>query len=227
MATGFTSNEQKKTKKSTGYKTIFERISEATNGESKSFEWYRSRVASLASEYKKDPAKLFRQENIDRATGNSDGNVLRRFPVEGHLYFYEYKAKMKWLPYYDTFPLVYVVKGISDNEFIGANLHYIQPKKRVKVIQELRSGRVDIPKSCFHKYIHNHVEGWMLDLHIDEWDTAILLPVENFIRDIKGYKFPYKKEDVWKETNDKYYDKIKGHRMIKGYGTKESKEMVQ
>jgi hypothetical protein len=37
MATGFTSNEQKKTKKSTGYKTMFERISEATNGESKSF----------------------------------------------------------------------------------------------------------------------------------------------------------------------------------------------
>ena len=84
-----------------------------------------------------------------------------------------------------------------------------------------------MPKVCFHKYILNHVQGYMLDLHKDEWDTAILLPVENFVKDVRGFKFPYKKEDVWKETNDKFYDKIKGTRMIKGYGTKESKEMVK
>lgn len=225
MATGFSSIERNTTKKNRGFKTIFERVTEATGGESKTFDWYRSKVAALASDYKKDPSRLLREENLDRASKDSDGNVLRRYPVEGHLYLYEYKAKMKWLPYYDTFPLVYVIKIINENEFVGANIHYLAPKKRIKVIQELMAGRIDIPKVCFHKYILDHVQGWLLDLHKDEWDTAILLPVENFVRDVQGHKFPYKKEDVWKETNDKFYDKIKGHRVVMGYGTKKSKEM--
>lgn len=227
MATGFSEIQRNNPKKNSGYKTIFEKVTEATGGEKKSYDWFRAKVASLASEYKKVPSKLLDREIKDGATETSDGNVLRHFPVEGHLYFYEYKAKMKWLPYYDTFPLVYVVKIIDDNEFIGANLHYMNPKRRVKVIQDLMSNRIDMPKVCFHKYILNHVQGYMLDLHKDEWDTAILLPVENFVKDVRGFKFPYKKEDVWKETNDKFYDKIKGTRMIKGYGTKESKEMVK
>ena len=225
MAEGFSSIQRNTTKKNRGFKTIFEKITEATDGESKSFDWYRGKVAALASEYKKNPAKLFREENSDRASKDPDGNVLRRYPVEGHFYLFEYKAKMKWLPYYDTFPLVYVIKIINENEFVGANIHYLAPKKRIKVIEELMSGRVDIPKICFHKYILDHVQGWFLDLHKDEWDTAILLPVENFVKDVQGHKFPYKKEDVWKETNDKFYDKIKGHRVVMGYGTKQSKEM--
>jgi hypothetical protein len=227
MATGFSEIQRNNPKKKTGYKTIFEKVSEATGGERKSYDWYRSKVASLSSEYKKDPAKLLRQENQDRASQFADGNILRRYPVEGHLYFFEYKAKMKWLPYYDTFPLVYVMKIIDENEFVGANLHYMAPKKRVKVIQDIMSDKIDIPKNCFHKYILNHVQGYMLDLHKDEWDTAILLPVENFVKDVSGHKFPYKKEDVWKETNEKFYDKIKGHRMVMGYGSKGSKEMVK
>jgi hypothetical protein len=227
MAQGFSEIQKNNQKKNSGYKTIFEKVTEATGGERKSYDWYRSKVASLSSEYKKDPQKLLRQENQDRASLNSDGNMLRRYPVEGHLYFFEYKAKMKWLPYYDTFPLVYVMKIIDENEFVGANIHYMAPKKRVKVIQDIMSDKIDIPKNCFHKYILNHVQGWMLDLHKDEWDTAILLPVENFVKDVRGHKFPYKKEDVWKETNEKFYDKIKGHRMVMGYGSKESKEMVK
>ena len=70
-----------------------------------------------------------------------------------------------------------------------------------------------------------HVEGLYIDLAADEWDTAILLPTEDFVKDVSGYHFPIKREEVWKETLDKYYDKVTSHRIIKGYGNKQSREM--
>ena len=141
---------------------------------------------------------------------------------------FEYKAKMKWLPYYDEFPLVYVMRATPD-EFWGCNLHYMRPKKRIMVIQRLMEGRIDIPKKCFHKYLTSQVDGFMLDLAASEWDTAILLPLENFVRNVKGSagKFPYTKELVWDETEENYYDRIKGRRVIRGYGKRRDTEMVK
>ena len=85
-------------------------------------------------------------------------------------------------------------------------------------------GRIDIPKRCFHKYLQPHVDGLMLDL-ASEWDTAILLPTEDFVKDINGSAFPISKEDVWEDTNEQFYDKIRGQRVVKGYGTPQSREM--
>jgi hypothetical protein len=45
------------------------------------------------------------------------------------------------------------------------------------------------------------------------------------VKDVNGRTFPIDKKIVWEETDDKFYDKISGQRMIKGYGTKQSKEM--
>ena len=103
--------------------------------------WYRSAVKQAASSYKQDLSKFVRDE---RQT-NQDENTLRRFAKEGHLFMFEYKAKMKYLPYYDKNPLVYVVKA-SPTEFFGANLHYMNPKKRIQAVQKLMKGRIDIPK---------------------------------------------------------------------------------
>ena len=146
--------------------------------------------------------------------------------VEGHLYMFEYKAKMRWLPYYDRNPLVYVIKSNRD-EFWGLNLHYMSPKKRLIGTQKLIKGKIDLPKKCLHKYIHNHVEGLYLDLALAEWDTAILLPTEDFVKNMNGRIFPIDKQIVWEETDENFYDKITGHRTVKGYGTKQSKEMAK
>ena len=137
---------------------------------------------------------------------------------------FEYKAKMKWLPYYDRFPLVYVIKS-NRNEFWGANLHYMSPKKRILATKKLMQGRIDIPKKCFHKYLHVHVDGLYLDLAAAEWDTAILLPTEDYVKNLNGMLFPIDKKIVWEETDENFYDQIRGQRIVKGYGTKQSKEM--
>jgi hypothetical protein len=124
---------------------------------------------------------------------------------------------MKYLPYYDEFPLVYTISANKDH-FIGANLHYLHPKRRVYVIRDLLDGKINIPKNCIHKYITDHVDGFLLDLASSEWDTAIALPVERFVKNRNGKSFPYKSVDVWKETNESFNVKFKAKRIIKGYG---------
>ena len=195
--------------------------------ERKSLSWYRAAVKSEASRYKKNFNKYILDEKKDRvgAAKEQDSNELRRYAVAGHLYMFEYKAKMRWLPYYDRFPLVYVIKAAGKNEFWGANLHYLSPKKRIIATKKLMQGRIDIPKKCFHKYLSAHVEGLYLDLALTEWDTAILLPTEDYVKDLNGTVFPIDKELVWEETDEAFYDKIRGSRLVKGYGTKQSREM--
>ena len=228
MAQGFAAIQRNKVNKQPGYKTLFERGTAATGGEAKSYSWYLAAVKSEAGKYKKNFNKYVLDEKGDKGglVKEQDQNELRKFVVQGHLYMFEYKAKMKWLPYYDRFPLVYVFKSNKD-EFWGANLHYLPIKKRIIAVKKLMEGKIDMPKACFHKYIHDHVQGLYIDLASTEWDTAILLPTEDFVKDVNGVKFPINKEEVWKETLDKYYDKITGHRTITGYGTKQSREMTQ
>lgn len=230
MAQGFATIQRNTTKETTGYTTLFEKVTQLTGGQKQSFNWYKNAVKKSAMDYKKDPSKIIRDEKIDNR-GNeeeTDENILRRYAVSGHLYMFEYKAKTKWLPYYDTFPLVYVMRA-SPDEFWGVNLHYMAPKKRIMVIKKLMEGRIDVPKRCFHKYLTSQVDGMMLDLAAAEWDTAILLPIENFVRNVKGSagKFSYTKELVWEETDDNYYDRIKGRRIIRGYGNRKDTEMVK
>lgn len=228
MATGFASIQRNNVNSDPGYKTLFERVTARTGGEKKSLSWYRSAVRAEASSYKKNFDKYILNEKSDRvgAVEEQDANQLRRYAVQGHLYMFEYKAKMRHLPYYDRFPLVYVLKA-TKSEFIGLNLHYLSPKKRIICTKKLMQGRIDIPKRCFHKYLQPHVDGLMLDLASSEWDTAILLPTEDFVKDINGRAFPINKEDVWEETNEQFYDKIRGQRIVKGYGTPQSKEMAR
>ncbi len=229
MATGFASVQRNTTKQDSGYKTLFERITARTGGQQKTLSWYISAVKAEASAYNKNFNKYILNEKSDKvgAVKDQDANELRRYVVQGHMYMFEYKAKMKYLPYYDRFPLVYVIKTLGKGEFWGANLHYMTPKKRIQATKKLMEGRIDIPKRCFHKYLSAHVDTLYLDLALVEWDTAILLPTEDFVKNMNGMMFPIEKETVWSDTNENFYDKIRGQRIVKGYGTKQSREMSQ
>lgn len=208
------------------YVTIFEKVSDATGGEQKTLSWYKDKVKSLAGEYKREQEKLIKQEKKDRRDEISDENILRRTVKEGHLYFFEYKAKMKYLPYYDQFPLVYVIK-VDGDAFYGANLHYLKPKKRLKVVQKLERGMIDMPKGIVHKYINGHCKSLFLDLAINEWETSIFLPVEDFVKTRGSGRIPYDRELVWEEIEEKENDRIKANRIIKGYGKQSDKDMVK
>ena len=108
MAQGFGEIQRNVVKESTGYETIFEKITQKTEGEKKSLIWYRNTVRQEVVRYKKDHKKFHRDERYDSfdAEEEQDENVLRRYAVQGHMYLFEYKAQSKYLPYWDKFPLV-------------------------------------------------------------------------------------------------------------------------
>jgi len=199
------------------FKTIFELLKEKAGGKARSISWYKTNLNSLASKFKKDPEKIIKQElldNLDREEFH-DENLRTKRVYQGHLIFFNYKAETESLPYYDKFPLVYVL-SVAGKYFYGANLHYVMPQKRLKIIQKILNGRVDIPKKIIHKYLNERCESFFLDLAKVEWETAVLLPVEDFVLMRGGGKFPYDKELVWEEMKQYYNDRLLGDRIVKG-----------
>lgn len=228
MAQGFGEIQRSTVKNDSGYETIFEKITALTGGETQTYTWYKNAVRKEVNRFKEDKNKFHRDERYDSLDSDSeqDENVLRRYAVQGHMYLFEYKAQSKYLPYWDKFPLVYCIKS-DQKEFFGANLHYMTPKKRILAVRDLMKGRINLPKACFHKYLKSNIDGLLLDLSSEEWDTAILLPVEDFVITRKDSEFNFRKEEVWSETNENFYDRIKARRVVRGYGTQESVAMAR
>lgn len=197
--------------------TIFEQVKKAAGSQQRSSSWYKRQVRQLAKNY--DTIDEFaRDETLDSLDedGYQDSNQLRNEVRKGHLYLFEYEASTKY-KYYDAFPLVYVVDRGADY-FIGANFHYMQPKYRAIAIKTLfEKNKLVVPKKTLHKYISSNVSGRFLDLGKDEWETAIYLPVENFLQERNGRDFPYKKKDVWDATYKAYRDRYTVQRLIESY----------
>jgi hypothetical protein len=208
--------------KKQGYKTIYEKLKEKSGGEAQSLMWYRSTLKTLSANIKADPARMNEQEKFDSISAlvNQDQNVNRRRVFPGHMCFFEYKAETPDLPYYDKYPLVYILK-VSGGEFWGANLHYLIPKKRLIVVNKLEKGQIDIPKVIIHKYLYKRCKSLFLDLAKQEWVTASALPVEDFVLMKGGGKIEYPKEYVWEEIDQHWNDRIKGTRIIKGTNRKD------
>ena len=102
------------------------------------------------------------EERRDRVQDEEqqDTNELRRFARQGRLFLFEYKAISKYIPYYDEFPLAYVLRANKDH-FIAANLHYVHPNKRLKIVADLMEGKINFPSCIIHKYIYNRPHRWI------------------------------------------------------------------
>ena len=198
------------------YQTIFEKIKEQAGTEQRSLSWYKNTLHSLTGDYTTD--NIITAEKRDSQDSEQDNNVLRTTVRQGHLYFFEYKAKTRWLPYYDKFPLAYVFKRDNDG-FYAANFHYLQYRTRLKSIKKLERGMIDIPRAIVHKYLNDHVESLFLDLAQEEWDTSILLPVEDFVMTSRANRnqFPYDRELVWEEMKERENDRVKAKAVVKDY----------
>ena len=148
-----------------------------------------------------------------------DRERLKAKSLIGRMYFYFYDPKTKdTLPYYDKFPLVIPIERYPDG-FLGLNLHYISPKQRVLLLDKLstlltdhnydektrlrisydylaRASKMYQAKPCIKRYLYSHVQSRFLEITADEWDIAVMLPVESFAK--------AKKNKVWSESEDKF-----------------------
>ena len=137
----------------------------------------------------------------------------------GKMYFFVYNPKHKMtLPYYDMFPLVLPVERYS-NGFLGINFHYLAPKERAHLLDEIKifvndktlSEKTRImltydmlrgftkfkrAKPCLKRYITMYMKTQFIPILPDEWGPAIFLPVENFKK--------MSKKAVWQESKKIY-----------------------
>lgn len=201
-----------KIKESEGYKeagkktrqTLFEIIRDQTDGEQQTASWYRQQLAKLAAKIKTFPARMTIEQKMDSVQNivNQDENEMRRTVFPGHMYFYSYHA-ISNIPYYDRLPMVYVLKRSSDH-FYGINFHYLDYKRRAIAIKKLEQGLIDVPLHILHKYLIRECKGMFLDLATYEWESAAMLPVDDFVLKLKnGKEYSYDNKLVWEETNTK------------------------
>ena len=151
-------------------------------------EWFRKKV---------------RETRISRNALLSDSDRKAGGLQVGHMYCYNYDPKFaKKLPYYDEFPLIFVIERTSKG-FVGINLHYVSPRNRVAIMNALDKtvqgrnydektklaisynilkglSKYNMIKSCVKKYLYGHVKGNFVKIDANEWDIALFLPVQKF-----------------------------------------------
>jgi len=198
-------------------KTLFSQVHEELDmEEGKSPFFYRRAMRRLITRYKQDPSKIILDEKRD--TGDADENTLRVIPKPGHIMMFDYMPeKDKNVKYFDSFPLVYIV-SISGDSFLGSDLRRIDPMRRQKVIDALSDDRLMLPRSTLSKYLIKNVKGFFLDIAHDEWESASLLPLENFVSIKDGKQESVKTTDVWKNTRSSFGKMLRGRRIYKSYG---------
>ena len=169
-------------------------------------DWFREKVKQASASARMravTPAQLLKREEEGSAT-------------LGKMLFYKYDPKFaKKLPYWDMYPLVFPFEKAKGG-FYGLNLHYIPPRDRAVLMDELKEYATnnkydattrlkityDLLKGygravpCVKRYLGTNVRSNTVRINADEWEIAIFLPVERFQKESKSV--------VWKNS-ERFY----------------------
>jgi hypothetical protein len=173
-----------------------------------SLEWFRRKVQTELTGKEASPLDTFKTTQ------------KVRFNFPGQLFTFQYMPKGKSeLPYFDKFPLVFVVDVLKDG-FLGLNFHYIKPFDRaiimdkmykylgkrnekpvLKVTYKMLSSQAQFAayKPCIRRYKYTQMYTNIVILEPEEWDIALFLPTEKFMSFTGGTT---NKMTIW-ETSSK------------------------
>jgi hypothetical protein len=183
--------------------------------------WFHDYATALTQWQRKFKTVTYPQLRQDDFTKELVG-ADRAMP--GFFYFFMYDPKTKVdLPYYDRFPFVLCLDN-QHGRFRGLNFHYLDYLHRARLFDLLypfRMGRPARPnvrdirmrlkvtysilkisskykafKPCFKEYLVPHVQTPLMKVGAKEWDVALFLPVEMFVKQ--------NKQQVWKESNKQF-----------------------
>lgn len=158
--------------------------------------WFQKKIEELPMPSRK---KLLTDPALDPTSRTLVGSM--------YMYMYDPKTK-KDLPYYDRFPLT-ILMDIQKQGFTGLNLHYLPYNTRALFLDELmslaptkvgdttrlRNLRYDLIagarkykefKPCFKQYLNSHVKSRFARVPMTDWEIAVFLPVEQFVKKSKA-----------------------------------------
>jgi hypothetical protein len=160
-----------------------------------SLNWFRLKVKSIVNPSRD---KLLKDSAVKKVNTPLPGRMF--------MYFYDPKTK-ETLPYYDKFPLIIMVEK-APKGFYGLNLHYLPPKLRAKFFDKLlefknnkkydnstrfritydflkSASKLNEFKPCFKRYLNKHVTSTIAEVPSTEWEAALFLPTEQFVKKSK------------------------------------------
>ena len=136
-------------------------------------------------------------------------------PKVGRMYLYKYDPlHKKDLPYYDAFPLIFMIERYTDG-FLGINLHYLPYPFRAKLMDALYTvtnntkyddttklkisydilkgaTKFKLFRPCVKQYLINHVRSPFIEIDATKWDICLMLPIHRFKK--------ASAQQVWKES---------------------------
>ena len=142
----------------------------------------------------------------------------RKIPLLGRMYMFLYTPiHRETLPFYDAFPLVFPLRRVA-NGFNGINLHYLPPKFRAILMDQLynllnntdfdettrlrmtynilnNSSKYRWFKPCFKHYLTEGMRSTLIYIEPTEWNLALFVPSEQFRKDTK--------RNVWQDSRSR------------------------
>ena len=183
---------------------IFQRLIEEGGPAGKSVvdarDWFRTSTTRAR------PQEILRGSDPQQHTIPRFKRVLRQGRYEwGRMMMFQYDPKTKnTLPYYDRFPLVFVI-DVNENSFLGLNMHYLPPILRARMMDGLwdyvplqegqqlqetdklqmmqpyrilqRLRKLRWYKPCIKRYLNNQVQSRFVTIYPEEWNLALFLPM--------------------------------------------------
>lgn len=159
--------------------------------EKEATDWFYGKARSAAG---------YRKNIVNNHERGRDSTVI------GKMYFFVYDPKLKkTLPVYDKFPLVFPIERYGDG-FLGLNLHYLNTGERTALLSRLDDFKTNkrydemtrlrlsydllsstkkldsLSRPCIKRYLFSQVRSKFIEITSKEWQQAINLPVEFFVR---------------------------------------------
>jgi hypothetical protein len=112
-------------------KELFMSSTDKAKNSKMSVKWFLSKVKTILQD---------NRVNIKEVLNSEKSRNKNNYFEIGGMYMFAYDPKWKnVLPYYDTFPIIIVLK-FHDNGFTGLNLHYLPPEVRILFLIALMIG---------------------------------------------------------------------------------------
>ncbi len=164
------------------------------------YKWLQKRVTQLSDSKGAIRDQIVKEKTAKRQTLKADPSAIHI----GSMICYAYDPKHKQtLPYYDAFPVGFLVGITPRGSWQMINLHYLPPTIRALLFDKLMgiannqrfdkstklklsyqllkgASKFALFKPCFKEYLPGHVRSKIIKIPPDEWATVMFLPLAQF-----------------------------------------------
>lgn len=161
----------------------------------RSLDWFKTKISEAGGNSPSAKYELLKT--------TKDKQVTRVLP--GSMYIFKYMPKhADDLPFYDTWPCS-LMFSLTPTGMIGINFHYLSIPVRAKLYDKLwqiamvyrnqqqqckritwkfLNNATQYPeiKPAIKQYLYSHLQSKLIKVDIDDWKTAILLPIASFAK---------------------------------------------